>query len=289
MDDQASYLQYLGAGATKDCIEAIEVLLQSPMRVIDARLLTRKEKGRTVGAHGFMLKLELTGTVVIPPGFSSGYGGEGPRGLSYALALFESFGIHVGEVFIDEEMYKRLSSMQLTRADVARIEEAVPRAYDSEYLGERDYDDARHGTLWSGRVDPILPLALVAPPLADLVPRFKDNPDHALMTGYRRLEDRIRSLTSMSTSSTKLLSSAFLGDEAALEWRGLDPGEQTGRAQLFTGTYMAFRNRRAHREQDQRFADDVQEFLLLSLLFDLLEGATRKKQQRRKSTPRRPT
>jgi hypothetical protein len=288
MDDRASYLQYLGTGATRDCIEAIEVLLQSPMRITQAHLLTRKEKGQSKGAHGFLLKFDPTGAVVIPPGFASGYGGEGPRGLSYALALFESLGIRVDEVFIDKQMYERLSSMQLTRADLARIEEAVPRSvYDSEYIGERDYEDARHGTLWSGRVDPILPLALVAPPLADLVPSLRDNPDHALMTGYRRLEDRIRALTGLTTSSTKLLSSAFLGDEAALEWRKLDLGEQIGRAQLFTGTYMAFRNRRAHREQDHALADEVQEFLLLNLLFDLLDGATRKKRRAPKPTPPR--
>ena len=277
---QATYLQYLGnPGGTQDCIEAIALLLQSPMGVREAMLLTHKRAGQNGGHHGFLLKRDVSGDVIIPPGFASGYGGEGPHGLSYVLALFKSFGIEVKEVLIGEQLYERLESMQLTTSDLASIENATRRRAAADYMEETDYLDAGNGRLWLDRLDPILPLALVAPPLADLAPGFAANSDHALLTGYRRLEDAVRAASGLTASSKKLMSAAFLGPNAPLEWPGIDSGEQEGRAQLFIGAYMAFRNRRAHREQTHRLTNDVREFLLLNLLFDLLESATPKEPQ----------
>jgi hypothetical protein len=47
-------------------------------------------------------------------------------------------------------------------------------------------------------------------------------------------------------------------------------GEKSGRAMLFSGTYMAYRNRRAHREiKDSHFAAQLSEFLLVNHLFRL--------------------
>jgi len=250
------------------------------MRVREAVLLSHKAQDRNGGDHGFLLKLDLRGDVVIPPGFASGYGGEGPRGLSYALGLFESFGVQVDEVFIDDEIHERLELMQLTASDLATIEKAKRRSvYQADYLSERDYEDAEKGRLWLRRVDPIIPLALIAPPLADLVPGFAANPDHALLTGYRRLEDAVRAASDL-TETKRLMSAAFLGPNAPLGWPEIDSGAQEGRAQLFVATYMAFRNQRAHREQTRAsFTNDVREFLLLNLLFDLLGSATRKEPQ----------
>lgn len=50
-----------------------------------------------------------------------------------------------------------------------------------------------------------------------------------------------------------------------------DIGEIKGRANLFTGTYMAFRNARAHRESTENYAQMFREFLLVNELY-LLES-----------------
>jgi hypothetical protein len=115
----------------------------------------------------------------------------------------------------------------------------------------------------------VIPLALVDERLTDLAISFWENPDVNLMTGYRRLEDLIRRRTQLDEHGAKLFSQAFVGAKAKLAWPGLDPSEQVGRANLFVGTFMAFRNPRAHRELSHRECDALQEFLLLNLLYKL--------------------
>ena len=52
-------------------------------------------------------------------------------------------------------------------------------------------------------------------------------------------------------------------------WKNLDPNESTGRSLLFTGTFKAYRNRRAHQEPKHKLEDDIREFLLINQLFVL--------------------
>jgi hypothetical protein len=54
------------------------------------------------------------------------------------------------------------------------------------------------------------------------------------------------------------------------------PSEQIGRTNLFTGAYMAFRNRRAHQEPDPNNTDALQEFLLINHLYNLEQQAVLK-------------
>jgi hypothetical protein len=67
----------------------------------------------------------------------------------------------------------------------------------------------------------------------------------------------------------KLFSAAFLGDDPLLKWQVDDEAEQKGRANLFTGAFMAFRNPRAHRIQSDNSHEQLSEFLLLNQLFRL--------------------
>jgi hypothetical protein len=52
-----------------------------------------------------------------------------------------------------------------------------------------------------------------------------------------------------------------------LTWPVNDDGEKNGRANLFTGTFMAYRNPRAHREHSSE--ELLAEFLLLNQLYRL--------------------
>jgi hypothetical protein len=86
-----------------------------------------------------------------------------------------------------------------------------------------------------------------------------------------RLEDIVRARTGLSESNTKLFSRAFGGKAPLLTWPVLDENEHSGRLNLFTGVYMAYRNPRAHQEKPQ--SERLAEFLLLNQLFRLEEEA----------------
>jgi|688.fasta_scaffold159182_3 hypothetical protein len=80
--------------------------------------------------------------------------------------------------------------------------------------------------------------------------KIKDEPDSSLMSAYRRLEGIIRKPTGLEGDviGAKLFTKAFRGENAPLYWGNVEPAEREGRAAMFEGIYMAFRNRRAHRE-----------------------------------------
>jgi hypothetical protein len=68
----------------------------------------------------------------------------------------------------------------------------------------------------------------------------------------------------------------------------LDEGEQGGRVNLFTGTYLAYRNPRAHRELEEYANDQLNEFLLLNHLY-LLEKESREDWRREVPDDSQPT
>ena len=89
------------------------------------------------------------------------------------------------------------------------------------------------------------------------------------MLGYRRLEDIVRKRTGLDQHGAKLFSQAFNPTGGALTWNAVDDGERAGRMQLFTGTYSAQRNRRAHVEMGSHAEELLTEFLLLNHLYRL--------------------
>jgi uncharacterized protein (TIGR02391 family) len=119
----------------------------------------------------------------------------------------------------------------------------------------------------------VIPFAIIDRRLTDLALAFWDNPNDSILTGYKRLEDILRARTSIKTHGTRLFSEAFGKDESKLTWSNIDNAEHAGRAQLFTAAFMAFRNRRAHREIQHNREKELAEFLLLNQLFSLEEEA----------------
>jgi hypothetical protein len=84
----------------------------------------------------------------------------------------------------------------------------------------------------------------------------------------------VRKRTGLDEHGSKLFSQAFLGNASVLCWKGLDVNEQTGRGNMFTAAYMAYRNPRAHREVNDGTAGQLAEFLLLNHLYILEREAT---------------
>jgi uncharacterized protein (TIGR02391 family) len=267
-------IQYLGAGGDSlACVRAMRRVLAWPERPRTVRLLTSDQ------VHAFLLTFEREPPIAIKEGFTSGYRGAGPSALAEALLLLSAFSADVEEIEVRREVLERLSAAALTQADLNLIESAEPvrptRWYD--YVYARYQGRHSEASVWGG-FEPGLPFVLIDPRIADLALDFHIAHDRVLLDGFRRLEDRIRERTGLVDHGTKLFSQAFAGDESRLTWHGpakgrgskpdfIDKGEQAGRAQIFIGTYQAFRNPRAHRTSVADAAETLSEFLLLNQLF----------------------
>lgn len=277
--DKRKYAQieYHGiAGATRDCLNAIVRLIHFGDRVVEAKLLTFENE------HCFLLSVNFGDYVAIKSGFASGYRGEGALGLSTALLLLERHGADIDEYLVSERIIEDIDNSCMQVSDLEQVEASrpvrpsqwpnylldivIPKTFDIDGVKIFDNDRLR-------RTYPVqIPFAIIDSRILDLALAFKEHPDNSIISGYRRLEDIVRERAGLTTESgSKLFSSAFNGKNPKLYWKDVEPSEQVGRASLFTGIYMAFRNPRAHREPDTGQHEVLREFLLLNELF-LLES-----------------
>jgi len=219
--------------------------------------------------------LEGGDPVAVKSGFASGYSGEGPRCFSYVLQILDSHGAEIIEHDVEHSLLDKIDYSALTRSDLERVENMSPvrptRWHD--YVFHDDFKKASEGTLWHEEFPAVIPFALIDARIMDLALGFWNSPDNSLLVGYRRLEDIVRERTAIEQHGTKLFSQAFNPGDGALTWEHVDEGERAGRMQLFTGTYGAHRNRRAHKELRTRSEELLGEFLLLNHLYCLERDA----------------
>lgn len=266
-ESESAVLSYMGqSGCTQECVQAIEQLLITGPRMSGALLLSSARQ------HAFLVTVEPGDLLVVKPGFTSGYAGEGPSGLSYVLSLLSAHGVSVRETLVEQDLMIRLERSELTRSDIALIEKAPkrPEAVWREHVSESDEVRQFENTLWKWcSSSPPMPFPLIDPRLFDLARDFFRSPDECLLRGYRRLEDALRNRTLVDDHGAGLFSSVFLPEHSPLTWKGCSATECKGRAQLFASAYMAFRNPRAHRELEPDLDAALCEFLLLNQLFRL--------------------
>lgn len=270
-------LEYHGSnGTTKYCLDAIARLIQFGDRIEKAWLLSGPADEWNCRTHAFLLTLKYELQVVIGTGFSSGYGGEGCRGLSKALQLLERHQAEVDEYEIDTTVMNRLEHRCLLQTDIDSIETSSAvrpnRYYDYIYwdkdLAKKVFGDKDLNALFP----PIVPLAIVDVRLLDLAQQLEEYPDETLFKGFRRLETIVRSKHSdlEGQAGHNLFTAAFLRENSFLHWPDITKGETEGRAQLFIGAFKAYRNERIHNEPETHsLHDSVREFLLLNELFIL--------------------
>ena len=244
------------------------MLLQCGMPIKQALILTCD------GEHGFLITLghESEDIVVVKPGFASGYPGEGPRTFAEALELLRAFAVDVDEVVVPRRMMTRLEVSALTVEDLHFLDRANKvrpmRWFDYVYPWKVRLPNGPQRLI---AFSPLMPWAIVDYRIEDLARRFFDNEDDCIGKGFRRLEDRIRTRTQLQEHGVRLMQRAFMQEDRLLTWNVPDKAEQVGRAQLFVGAFMAFRNPRAHREDPSVNVQGLAEFLLLNQLF-VLEG-----------------
>lgn len=266
-------IQYVGlAGVSQECKKAIVRYLQFGDKIQSAKLLT------CGGAHCFLLIVDYDELVAIKSGFSSGYVGEGPAALSTALQLLRRHDVEIEEYVVPDKIIERIDQSCLTTADIEEIHSLEPvrpwRWLDYIHNQEKYAPGENPWLQWEFPL--VMPYAILDPRLTQLALNFDNQPDNSIISGYRRLEDIIRERTGLDEHGAKLFSKAFQVEDSVLYWKDIDPGEQQGRAQLFAGTYMAFRNRRAHRVPSDHTGNALTEFLQLNQLYLLEKEAVKR-------------
>ncbi|HEO1839404.1 TPA: TIGR02391 family protein [Acinetobacter baumannii] len=260
------HVEYWGnQGITQTCLMSLCNLIQTHSDLTYTLLLTNEQ------THAFIIKDENESFYVIRSGFTSGYMGEGPRGLATALTLLKRHEIETEEILVSSKILRKANNSTLNDSEIELLfkQEIIRpiRLHDYIYPFTKEVSETHK----SKRYYPLeLPYSILDDRIFDLALLFKHDPDSALLKAYKRLEDIIRDRTKLTEHSYKLFSQAFQGDNALLTWKVPDIGEIKGRANLFTGTFMAFRNARAHRESTENYAQMFREFLLVNELY-LLE------------------
>lgn len=262
-------IQYMGlAGVSQSCKQAVERLLITGAQIEQVMLLTA---GQT---HALLLHDETLETIAIKSGFRSGYTGEGPSTLSATLQLLEAFGLEVEEIVVSAALIERLDDSALTLADLEVIEKAAPvrpkRWYGYLLPNSRHIDSPAASIK---RLPELMPWGALDQRLIPTALAFENNPDHALLVGFRQLEDIVRARMGQDVGEGRAFVAAFVGDRSKLTWEKVSAGEHNARGQLFTGAYGAFRNPRAHGLIQEREVSTLQEFMLLNLLYTLESSA----------------
>lgn len=261
-------IEYHGrSGITQSCLNAIMRILQYGDVINSAKLIsctTTNDK-----KHGFILTINERQDIVVRCGFSSGYSGEGPRGLSTALRLIQRHTTDIFEYEVKNEFVDRLDNNCLTKKDIESLREKnyIRGSHWAGYiLGEDSFND--HARL-NSYFPPSVPYNVIDSRIMDLAFELGSKPDAAVTSAYRRLEGIVRKRTKIQESGAKLFAKSFMDDSSPLHWNDEDRSEQKGKAQLFIGVYGGFRNPRMHREFESKPGEYLREFLLINELFVL--------------------
>lgn len=260
-------IQYAGLpGISLESLQAILRFIQFGDTITKARLLTAAE-GREV-SHCFLLEVSGSDLVAVRSGFSSGYAGEGPRTLSRALAVLDAFGVEVDEYDVDIQIIEMIDAGTLSASALQKIDKLrpvrPPRLYD--YREHWDPICQQNDRLLND-FRPVIPYYLVDAQLMDLAIGFWDSPDERLMTGFKRLEDKLRRRAAVQEVGTQLVTAAFRRNPPKLVWPDLLDTEREGRIELFFAAFKAYRNPRAHNERQSTTEKLLWEFLLINQLF----------------------
>jgi hypothetical protein len=238
-------------GTTQPCLESLASYLQERREKGLAILLSGPADKHGCRSHAFVLTLDDSPELLISDGFSSGYMGEGPRGLISAISILEISGWDINEVRLGEDLFERLCAGLATWDDLGRLckRRRRPISHVFDYVPRESLDRDQMRRQWQA-VTVNLPLPLIDSRILDIAVQFWMDPDGFLAKAYRRLEDLVRKrsgFNGVNDHGAKLFSKAFGNDKSPLVWR-VDNEDSICYAPLFTATFSGFRNSRAHRD-----------------------------------------
>ncbi len=273
-------IDYRGtAGISRHCIDAVLEMIHFGREINTVKILTCGSDHSC--HHALLLNVDIDVDVAIKSGFTSGYPGEGPRSFSYILSVLSKYTDEIDEYVVPRKFIQRIDNSALTLKDLDWLFKQTPLRPQRWY----DYIYERHTipNQFTHYFPTEIPIALIDDRLLDIALSLKQNPDNALMNGYRLLEQVIKEKSGLTKETgAKLFSKAFTGENSSLCWENLDGSESTGRANMFSSIFMAFRNRRAHQQLDSNACDELREFMLLNQLF-ILERSTKVRELERQN------
>lgn len=254
---------------TESCINAVLRHLQFGDHISKVLILTYQT------SHALILYTDDGELIAIKSGFSSGYNGEGPKGLAYILSLLEEHGAEIEEYEVARKTIEKINCSNFTQSELEKIQNSRPvrptRWHDYIF----DFEDRyliKENLL--KKFPFVIPFAIIDRRIIDLAISFWDSPGDKILKGYRRLEDVLRKRCDIDEHGKKLFEKSFLYENSVLYWPDLNRSETANRANLFIATYGAFRNRRAHKEIEENQKSQLNEFITLNQLF-LLEAESR--------------
>ena len=262
-------IQYLGTPYTQDCLEAIGIILQTQTHIEKALLLSCNQ------THAYLIKSHRN-TYIIRSGFSSGYSGEGPKGLASSLQLLLKHNVEVEEINISVKLMKKVNHSSLSYADLETMftTRVIRPIHIYKYI-YAIYKTTEY-QIKNDRYYPTeLPYHLIDSRILDLALKFHDDPNYSILTAYTRLEDIIKAkINDHSLFSNNLLKTAFVTDkqrQSIYTWNKNNEKISNALGYLFTNIFTAYRNERAHSEVDKPYSQQIREFLLINELY-LLES-----------------
>ena len=115
-------VQYFGdSGYTQPCILAISAILNSGILPERATIVTHvydRKSDRLQEEHLFIFwNWQYMPIVVIPSGFASGYGGEGPKGFALAICMIREKEIPLDGVSVEEPVFEAIDKNKIVYVD----------------------------------------------------------------------------------------------------------------------------------------------------------------------------
>jgi len=257
-------IQYMGTLYTQDCLEAIGFILQTQKEIEKALLLSCDQK------HAFLIKSNRN-IYIIRSGFTSGYQGEGPKGLASSLQLLLKHNIEIDEIIISEKIMTKVNHSSLSDANIKMF--LTTKVVRPTNLYEHIYAiyKTTEYQIKNDRYYPTqLPFHLIDERILDLALKFNDDPNRSIFNAFIRLENIVQKRVNSDKHSSALFEYAFCSENSPLICKSEDKKASQATARLFPNIYKAFRNEHAHNEVSKSPQTSIREFLLINELY-LLE------------------
>lgn len=252
----STFIQYHGdLRTTQSCIDAGLRLLQCAEQVDQVLLLTSGT------CHAFLFTLHGYQKIIVQCGFTSGYSGEGPKGLATMIQLIRFHRVEIEEVIVSKRVFGRIQNARLTLDDLREIESSDPvlpyRIGDYIYeVGELPESVLK--SLHSRRI----PWPIIDDRILDLASRLDHGDSSVVLEGFKRLEGILQDRAGLKNKPFR---------EAVMKIfrSGKDNSHPSAAEKLMTSIYTLYRNERAHREKVYTREEQLRSFLMLNELFVL--------------------
>jgi hypothetical protein len=131
-EERQKVLYFGNSGYTQPCLLAISAILNSgilPERATIISHIYNSKSERLQEEHLFVFwNWQYIPVVVIPSGFASGYGGEGPKGFALAICMIKEKGIPLDGIFVEEPVFNAIDKGRVEYTDAQIIKDVKSKS-----------------------------------------------------------------------------------------------------------------------------------------------------------------